>query len=128
MIANKEISRQRVNEISECLLDGWSSYAIVQKYSPEWNITRRQIQKYIRRAYEMHQEIYDKELKNNLNWHFIARRKLYERAIKEKNYSEARNVLRDLAELQGLYKLKIESESKNTYEHVYKFEKEFDTL
>ena len=128
MKANKEISHERVVEVSECLLDGLSTYAIVQKYTEIWNLKRRQIETYVRKARDLHGEIFEREIKNNLNWHLITRRKLYERAIKEKNYNEARNVLKDLAELQGLYKIRIESESKETHEHVYVFESAFDKM
>ena len=102
--ADKRESKKRVLQISEWLLEGQSTYEIVEHCGQNWGIKRAQVYKYIDKAKGEWEETYKKDFVNNLNWHLIARRRLYKNALKGDRYSEANNILKDIADLQGLYK------------------------
>lgn len=116
---NQEIIQQRVNEVSDLLLDGLSRYEICQTKATEWDLSFRQIDRYIKKAHDKFSEIHDREFKNNVNWHLIARRRLYKYCIRNEDIANARNILKDIAELQGLYtqNVKVSGEKNNPIQH-----------
>ena len=115
--ADKQESDRRVLQVSEWLLDGESTYKIVQYCTEKWEIEERQARVYITKARKKWDEIYEKDFNNNVNWHLIARRKLFNKCIKENDRSTALNTIKDIAAIQGLYELKIKSEHTETHEY-----------
>ena len=105
--ADKQESNNRVLQVSEWLLDGESCYRIVKYCEENWGIKQTQAYKYIEKAKKKWDKIYEKDFANNLNWHLIARRKLYNKCIKESDKTNARQVLNDIADIQGIRELKI---------------------
>jgi len=126
--ADRQESDRRVLQVSEWLLDGESTYKIVQYCSEKWQIGDRQVRKYIERAKEKWNEIYAQDFENNLKWHLIARRKLFNSCIKEKDRANARQILNDMADIQGLRELRIKSEHTETHEYRLIVENAFDEL
>ena len=105
--ADNQESDRRVAQISEWLLEGESTYKIVQYCKENWDINESQTRKYIKKARVLWDKIYEKDFANNLNWHLIARRKLYNKCIKESDRTNARQVLNDIADIQGIRELKV---------------------
>jgi len=105
--ADKQESDRRVAQISEWLLEGESTYKIIEYCRVEWGIKAAQVYKYIDKAKQLWDEIYKKDFANNLKWHLIARRKLYNKCIKESDKTNARQVLNDIADIQGIRELKV---------------------
>ena len=108
----KEV-RQRILQITEWLLQGFTNYKIVKYCEDEWQIKQTQAYNYIKRAFAIIEETYQKEFKENLSWHLVARKKLLEKASKKDNTNEALAILRDIAELQGYYKIQHEISGKD---------------
>ena len=122
--SDKKQLEERVLEVSRLLLSGNSNKKIVQDSSLKWDISERQVRKYIAKAYTLWHKEYQKRLKSGLDYHMAIRMKLYEeaykgRAIKETKYEKGRpvtteklvdqdfrlclEVAKDIAKLEGLY-------------------------
>ena len=112
----QEVER-RILQVSEWLLDAECTYKIVKYCEQEWGIKRTQAYKYIDLAKEKWQEVYDKEFNDNLKWHLLSRKKLLNKCLKDGDKSNARQVLNDIADLQGLKEIRIKSE--HTEKHEY---------
>ncbi|MBC8186259.1 hypothetical protein H8E88_34690 [candidate division KSB1 bacterium] len=106
--ANTEISNKRVFQITDLLLSATSNYEIVQFCSKEWKVSERQIYNYIAIARKQIKKTYQREFKENLSWHMIVRKKLVKQLLKKNNEKDAAIILRDMADLQGYYKLRHE--------------------
>ena len=115
--ADRQEVDRRVAQVSEWLLDGESTYKIVLYCEQNWGIKRTQTQKYIKLAKQKWDEIYQSEFENNLKWHLIARRKLYNKCIADGDKSNARQVLNDIADIQGLKEIRIKSEHIEKHEY-----------
>lgn len=102
--STKAETAKRINHVQQLILDGIGTYEIVRFATEQWDVKRRQVEKYIQVANEQIEEIYEKELKNKLSWHHIARRRLYKKALQENQTSVALNILKDMADLEGHYK------------------------
>lgn len=122
--SDKKQLEERILEVSRQMLSGWSNKRIVQDSSLKWNISERQVRKYITKAYAMWHKEYKKRLKAGLGYHMAMRMKLYEEAykgktIKETSYKGGRpitiekivdqdfrlclEIAKDIAKLEGLY-------------------------
>jgi len=111
--ADKQESDRRVRQVSEWLLDGESTYKIVQYCTENWGIEESQSRVYIRKARKLWEEIYHDEIENNLRWHLIARRKLFNKCIKDGDKTNARQLLNDIADIQGISRNRIEHTGKD---------------
>lgn len=98
-----EIAR-RIEEVLRIRLDGAQFHDIVQFGSEQgWNVTGRQIRKYIARADALLVERQDKSRKKVIARHLAQRTALYARAVNAADYRTALAVLTDEAKLRGLY-------------------------
>jgi len=100
----KSEKQKRLFYVQGLIIDGVSNYEILQYITENWNITSRQARNYITLANKNIQKVYDVEIKGKLAWKFVARRRLYRRAIKDENFNLALQVLKDISELEGDYK------------------------
>jgi len=100
--STKSEVNERVNTISEMIIDGVPHNEIIQNISTKYNISDRQVYNYIKKAQELIQET----TKHNIHVEICkAQRryeKIYNKAIKDKNYKIALGAQRSLCELFGL--------------------------
>ena len=122
--SDKQEVDERVLEVSRQMLRGVQSKIICRNMSVEWELSTRQIERYISSAYKMWHKEYQKRLKSGLDYHMAIRMKLYEEAYKGKTIKETRfekgkyitteksvdqdfrlclEVAKDIAKLEGLY-------------------------
>jgi hypothetical protein len=137
--SDKQQLEERILEVSRMMLSGIKNKKIVQDGSLKWNISDRQVRKYITKAYAMWHEEYQKRLKAGLNYHMAIRMQLYEEAYKGSLVKETKlekgkfvsiermvgqdfrlclEIAKDIAKLEGLYvekhDVKFEGELKIT--------------
>ena len=122
--SDKKQFEERILEVSRQMLRGYTNKKIVQDGSLEWNVSERQIRKYITKAYAMWHTEYKKRLKAGLDYHMAIRIKLYEEAYKGKTIKVTKvksgervtieriedqdfrlclEIAKDIAKLEGLY-------------------------
>lgn len=122
--SDKKQLEERILEVSRQMLSGIKNKNICQDMSVEWEVSDRQINRYIRKAYDLWHKEYEKRLKAGLNYHMAIRMQLYEEAykgtiIKETKYEKGRpftteklvnqdfrlclEIAKDIAKLEGLY-------------------------
>lgn len=111
MKSTKATVQQRVEEVLELRLAG-AEFHQIRKYAnvpdPQsgrkpWGVSDSQLWRYIRAGDELLAEILDKDRERLLNRHIAARRRLLSRAVAQNDLSNARALLKDEAELLGLY-------------------------
>ncbi len=98
----------RILKVKQAVLEGAQRQDILQLCAKEWGLEVRQGDIYIAKA--------AKEIKleleatgiTNLQWHIAARLNLFNKAVKAKDFSNARQILDSLAKLQGLWVDKAE--------------------
>jgi hypothetical protein len=71
--------------------------------APPWDVSDRQLWRYIEGADKRLAETLDKDRERCLNRHLAQRRALYSRCMAVSDYANARAILKDEAELLGLY-------------------------
>lgn len=130
--ADKQESERRVRQVSNWLLDGESSSDIIEYCRSSWRISQAQTYKYIEKARELWQEINNNEIAYNLNWHIQTRRKLLNKCIKDGDKSNARQILNDLADIQGISRNRMEVTGKDgkpiQTENIDKLKKVIDKM
>ena len=118
--ADRQESDRRVRQVSNWLLDGESSSDIIKYCEENWQIKQVQAYAYIEKARKLWDEINQNELVYNLTWHIQTRRKLLNKCIKDGDKSNARQVLNDLADIQGISRNRIEHTGKDGGEIIIK--------
>ena len=122
--SDKKQLEERVLEVSRQMLRGYTNKKICQNMSAEWDVSERQINRYIASAYSMWHKEYKKRLKAGLDYHMAMRMKLYEEAYKGKTVKMTKvvkgqmvttertedqdfrlclEIAKDIAKLEGLY-------------------------
>jgi hypothetical protein len=110
-------ARLRVEDVLRVILDGGTPvdlrrYVAEQeaKGEPPWAIppghkpmAERQLYKYRAKAHELMAECYEKDTTRLVMTHYTRREALYARSLQTGDLRTAHAVLKDLAELQGLY-------------------------
>jgi hypothetical protein len=96
--------QKRVDEILDlrllgALFDNIRHHAEEQK----WGISTRQLRRYIAQADKRIAAALDRDRGRLLAHHFAARRALYARAVAVSDYATAARILKDEAELLGMY-------------------------
>ncbi len=105
--ADKATIQQRVNEILVIRLAGAEFPDIVQYASEkEWGVGERQLRNYLRQSDALLAESLETDRTKLINRHIAQRRALFARCMAVSDYSNARQVLKDEAELLGLYPAK----------------------
>jgi hypothetical protein len=96
--------KRRVQEVMQLILAG-AEYHDVRQYAAEhdWGVSERQTRRYIAAAYRRIAEVMDREREEIFARHLMQRRALYARCLKANDLRAALGVLRDEAELHGLY-------------------------
>ena len=95
---------RRVQDVLRLLLAG-AEFAEIRQFASaqDWNVTDRQIRRYQEAAYRRVAKIARRDRLQLLGRHLMQRRMLYAHAIKDRDFHLALKILRDEAELQGLY-------------------------
>lgn len=122
--ANKQELEERVLIISRKMLSGIPTKKICRLMSSEWDVSERQIQRYISKAYTMWRKEYRRRLRAGLDYHMAMRMKLYEEAYKgntikitevikgkvvtiektqDQDFRLCLEIAKDIAKLEGLY-------------------------
>ena len=100
------VVRQRINEIFKLRLGG-AELADIRDYanSPDrnWGLSDTQLWRYTQRADKLCTQYFDAKAEHLLARHLLQRRTLYTHAMAAGDYRTALAVLRDEAELEGLY-------------------------
>lgn len=96
--------RQRVDELLTIRLQG-AEFADIRQYASQqsWNVSDRQLWRYIADSDALLQKTLEKDRARLFNRHIAQRRALYARCMAVSDYSNARAVLKDEAELLNLY-------------------------
>jgi hypothetical protein len=104
MKSDKTTVRQRVEEVLQLRLVG-AEFADVRQHASaaEWNVSTRQLRRYIAHGDKILAATLEKDRDKLINRHIAQRRALYARAMSVSDYGTARAVLKDEAELLGLY-------------------------
>lgn len=98
----------RIRTIQEWLLTGAPVSDICVNISRNWNVGDRQAFRYIKEARSLFIEQNKSEIEEKKAFHISARMKLYEISLKEKDLKTSLAVLKDIADLEGLYVQKVE--------------------
>jgi hypothetical protein len=107
MRSSKAELRKRLSEVLALRLQGGELHDLVQ-YSSEqgWKVGVRMLQKYIAQTDKMIEQSLEKDRGKLLNRHILQRQALFAKAVAVNDYATAKGILKDLAELQGLYPAK----------------------
>jgi hypothetical protein len=106
MKSTKVEVRRRVNEVYNLRLGG-AEFADIREYAaaPErnWGVSDSQLWRYVRAADALCLEYFDARADHLRARHLLQRRQLYAHALGAGDYRTALAVLKDEAELEGLY-------------------------
>lgn len=110
MKATKAVIRQRVEEVMKLRLLG-AEFHDVRQYAAEedadtgrpWNVSERQLWRYIAASDKLLDKYLEKDKAKLFNRHVAQRRALFARAMEAGDWRAALAVVRDEAEMLGLY-------------------------
>src|SRR4051794_28058169 len=106
MKSDQATVRQRVEEILQLRQMG-AEFVDIRQYAsqsnPPWNVSDRQLWRYIEAGDKLLDKTLEKDRKKLLNRHVAARRALFGRAMSVSDYRTALGVLKDEAALLHLY-------------------------
>ena len=102
--SDKRTMTQRVQDVLRLLLAG-AEFAEIRQFAlaQGWHVTDRQIRRYQETAYRRAAKIARRDQVQLLGRHLMQRRALYARAFKAQDLRTALHIVRDEAQLQGLY-------------------------
>jgi hypothetical protein len=102
--ATKAEALVRLREVTKLLLAG-AEFAEIRQFATDrqWGITDRSVRRYMEIAYKEMVDVSKRNRKELLGRHLMQRRALYARCLKQGDHRTALNVLKDEADLQGLY-------------------------
>ena len=111
--ADSVTSKQRTHHLYKCIIDGYTSMEMVQKYSKQWGIGERQIRKYIRRAKAIitKQQETSRETTKAINDSRLNF--LYKKAISQEDYKLAKEVIKEINNMYGVNMQHIDHTSKD---------------
>lgn len=101
---SQEELKQRVEDVMELIMLG-SSFPEIRQFSTnmQWNVSVRQLQRYQDKAYQRLAAMAQRNSEELLGRHLQQRRTLYAQCVRRNDCRTALQVLRDEAELNGLY-------------------------
>ena len=102
--SNRIQTLERVELIRSMLLQGASSSKICQFAAEKWEISKRQVERYIERATKEIQTLAEKDAERELAEHLAIRRDLRMRAHSHGNLRLVLEIVRDEARLLNLYR------------------------
>lgn len=102
--ADKSTAMQRTQDVLRILLAG-GEFAEIRQFASDrgWNLSERQLRRYQERAYKQLARATRRNQQHLLGRHLTQRRALYARALKAGDIRTALQVLRNEANLEGLY-------------------------
>jgi len=102
--ANDAEVAKRIEEVLQRRLEG-VDFPELQQYAreQEWNISDRQLWRYVAQADELMAKTLDADREKLFRRHIHQRRSLYARAVKDGDHRTALAIIRDEAQLFGLY-------------------------
>lgn len=109
---NHAIILDRVREVSRLLIDGNSREMIVQTVSKKYNITERQGDSYIKKAKQIITNSVIKDMSYDYSLAIQRYEELYEKCKHREDFRTSAFILKQLCELQGLFKEGIEHSGK----------------
>lgn len=101
--ANKAEIEERKLYILNLLLEGKKTKDICRIATEKWDISRRQVERYITSSYELIHKDFEGIVKNDIAYHYALRMHLYQISYNKGNYRTCLEILKDLAKMQGLY-------------------------
>jgi len=101
--------QQRLTEIQKFLFQGYTRAEIVQNGSKKWGVSDRQIDDYIQMVTDEWQKESISDRSRSRIAHIQTRKHLYRKMYQKEDYRACILVLKDVAELEGLYE-KIQTE------------------
>ena len=103
-----KIEKERRYAIVERLiLEGKPTPAIVQTITKSWGIKQRQAYNYVNMVWDGFAKKYERSHDKILGFHIMARVNLFRKAYDDRQYYVCKQILEDLAKLQGLYVNKV---------------------
>lgn len=114
----KAETANRLRDVAKLMVAG-AEFAEIRQFASErqWGVTDRSIRRYMEKAYKRMAEASKRDSKQLLGRHLMQRRALYARCLKQGDHRTALNVLKDEANLQGVYPpTKIDHSSGNGQE------------
>lgn len=106
--ANSVESSLRQAEIKKLLLQCKETSEIVHVCSRKWDVTPRQVFKYIAKAMADIRKELGRRDAISLTWHIKARRNIIDQSMDKGDTQTALRALADIGKLQGLYVEKVE--------------------
>lgn len=102
--SDKVTVARRIQEVFKLLVAG-AEFSDIKEYANGhgWNVTVRQLQRYIRQANKLFAKVVRKDHQQLLGRHIMQRRAMFARSIKANNLNTALRSLQDEAKLQGIY-------------------------
>lgn len=98
------VVRRRIQDVSRLILSG-AEFSDIRQYAAEqgWDVGDRQLSRYLKIAYERMARALQRDKKQLVGRHVMQRKALYARAVKANDLRSALQILKDEAELEGLY-------------------------
>lgn len=103
--ANKVKLLQRKAEIEEMVLQGASVSQIAKYAKDNYGISRRQVDNYLSKIYKDWELKIDKDRNKTFNAHLRKRERIFQKAYKDEAWNTCLSILKDIADLQGFYKV-----------------------
>jgi len=101
-------SMQRIEFIYDMISSGFMRGTIVLQCSKLWNISYRQVDKYIARAKKIFEDVHIENVKERYRNALKRTRALYRQCMASGDKRTAANVLRELNDLEGCKTIKVE--------------------
>src|SRR5262249_45688444 len=106
MKSDKATVKKRVEEVLDLRLLG-ATLPDIRRYAseqtPPWNVSDRQLERYIQASDALLDSLLEKDRQKNLNRQIAQHRVLYSRAVAVSDYRTALSILSDEAKLLNLY-------------------------
>ena len=106
--ADKNTVELRIKELATLLIGGNCREDIVLFCSDKWNIGERQSDKYILRAKELVEKSVQRKVEYEYSKAVRRYEGLYKLSIERHDYKLAVQINKELAAMQGIYKLEVE--------------------
>jgi hypothetical protein len=100
--ATNKIAEQRIKEISFNLSRGMKATEVIEYAIKNWGISKPQVYKYIQKVRAKWDEVFENNFIYDVNWHLDARLTIYEKCMKKEDLTNARQILNDIADIQGI--------------------------
>lgn len=104
--SDKTEIKRRISKVQDLLLEGNRSNQIIEYAKENWSIAEAQTYNYIKEAWDEFSKIKEADRDRLMNYHILARMNLFKKAYDKENWGVCREILKDMAQLQGLYVVK----------------------